>query len=195
VKGAIGANGRVYVWRNFDPATAVNDVLPDISLPANEALGAVVVANGAQVMLVVSNRFGDDLLVWDDVATVADDADPDLTVGGFGVLDHPAGMAVDPATGKFYVVDGGKQRVLFYDAIPAVDTPQPSGLFGQPTLATSTPNAAGVTARALWTLKDFGNSFEQKGGAAGVAVTTIAGQRYLFIADEMNNRVLRVPVP
>lgn len=89
---------------------------------------------------------------------------------GFNV---PRGVAVDPQTGKLFVVDFGNDRVLRYanvDSLPAGAPPE--AVFGQPDLSTTGP---GLSATELDT--PYGASIDANGN--------------LWVADSGNARVVR----
>ncbi len=93
-------------------------------------------------------------------------------------LCTPMGIDFD-APGNLYVADSGNNRVVEYDA-PFGSKPAASLVFGQGgAFTTADCNVGGVSARTLC-------------GPSGVALDT-AGE--LYVADSLNNRVLRFPNP
>jgi sugar lactone lactonase YvrE len=92
-------------------------------------------------------------------------------------LSSPAGMAVDPTTGKVFVADFGNNRVLrFSSAAAAISGSNPEAVIGQSSFAAFLSNQGG--AAAANTLSGPLDVFVDSGGR-------------LWVADELNNRVLR----
>jgi DNA-binding beta-propeller fold protein YncE len=102
---------------------------------------------------------------------------PNFTSSAFATtasgMSIPSGVAVDPTSGKVFVVDSGNQRVLRFAAGAAlVSGAAAEGVLGQPDF---TSNAPATTASGMR-------------NPEGVAVDS-AGR--LWVADQSNHRVLR----
>ena len=94
-------------------------------------------------------------------------------------LNGPTGIAVD-ATGNLYVADTGNNRILRYPAPFANAAQFPSLVVGQKSFSTSTANLNGLSASSL----ALGS------GRTGIAIDPSGN---LWVADTLNNRVLRFP--
>jgi hypothetical protein len=140
------------------------------------------------------------VLIWNDVRSVTNNASADVAIGSNSTasvgtsspvnefnLDTPGGLAWDGS--HLFVGDRGNHRVLIYFGIPNASGKAADALFGQPTFEDSGPNQGGINDRNLWT-NNPGPALEAPGLSTGV----IAGEKYLFVADDNNNRVLRVPI-
>ncbi len=85
----------------------------------------------------------------------------------------PADVAVDPASGKIFVVDSLYHRVLRYASAAALSDGMPAeAVIGQPDMYTAVP---GTTEKLLW-------------DPAGLAVDSAGG---LWVSDNGNSRLLR----
>jgi sugar lactone lactonase YvrE len=100
-----------------------------------------------------------------------------VTAGG---LDFPRGAAVDPATGRLYVVDVNNNRVLWWNSASLLNSRPADGVIGQADLTGAAPNRGGVTAA---------NGLSSPNGVA----VGPAGE--VWVADSGNNRVLRYAAP
>jgi sugar lactone lactonase YvrE len=116
----------------------------------------------------VTNQAADRVLGWN---SFTDSGDP-LAATGYGV---PASVAVDPNTGKVFVSDSNKHRILRYPANPASGTP-PEAVFGQADLDGIQPNRGNPSPSA--------DSFN---APTGIFVDTVGT---LWVADTANHRVL-----
>jgi len=102
---------------------------------------------------------------------------PNFTTPGTGSddatgLDYPAGVAVDPTSGKIFVASGGQNRVLRYANLAALaNGANAEAALGQPDLTTTT----------------IGTSQTKMKSPYGVFVD---GQGRLWVADTFNHRVL-----
>lgn len=91
-------------------------------------------------------------------------------------LAEPAGVAVDPVTGKLFVADRDNRRVLRYtSAAKLVNGSAAEAVFGQPDYVTRTANTGGISASTM-------------NNPQGVYMD--ANGR-LWVVDRDNNRVLR----
>ena len=90
---------------------------------------------------------------------------------------NPRKVAVDPSSGKVFVVDQFNNRVLRFTSLPALSNGAPAeAVFGQADFTSADPNRGGAVAAD--TLSDpFGVSVD------------FAGR--MWVADAINNRVLR----
>ena len=98
-------------------------------------------------------------------------------------LDTPVGLAVD-AQGNLYVVDAGNNRVLRYPSPFSQTTQTPNLVIGQPGFTTRTPNTGGASASTF----DF-----TPGLSTYAAALNFDPAGNLWVADPLNNRVLRFP--
>jgi uncharacterized protein (TIGR03437 family) len=94
-----------------------------------------------------------------------------------GGLNHPTGLAVDPATGNLYVADSGNGRVLRF--------PAP---FLQPSNVNQTPDI--VLGQANFTTKITDVSASRMAAPYGIAFVPSVG---LLVADALDDRVLLFP--
>jgi uncharacterized protein (TIGR03437 family) len=94
-----------------------------------------------------------------------------------GGLNHPTGLAVDPATGNLYVADTGNGRVLRF--------PAP---FLQPSNVNQTPDI--VLGQANFTTKITDVSASRMAAPYGIAFVQGVG---LLVADVLDNRILLFP--
>jgi sugar lactone lactonase YvrE len=113
----------------------------------------------------------------ENAATKSGVVAPDSTLAeeGFGDTESASvqGLATDPATGKLFVSDSGRHRVLRYASVAALHAgSQPEAVLGQPDFQTTT---AGTTASTLYSPR-------------GIHVDRLGN---LWVADAGNNRVLR----
>lgn len=126
------------------------------------------------------------VLRWDQAATVASGASavqvlgqPDFVTadnGGEGRMSQPTALAVD-SKGRLYVGDSRGRRILRFDGAAAKTNGAPAnGLLGQPDFQTY------VVGKAP-------NQFE------AVSDLAVDAQDRLWVADFMNNRVLRFDAP
>jgi sugar lactone lactonase YvrE len=102
---------------------------------------------------------------------------PDFTTNHTGVTDRllnaPLGVAVDPTTGKVFVVDLDNNRVLRFAALNSLaNGASAEAVLGQPDFTTATPGTTRSTMNE----------------PVGVAVDTTGR---LWVVDSGNNRVLR----
>lgn len=126
------------------------------------------------------------VLRWDQAATVASGASavqvlgqPDFVTadnGGEGRMSQPTALAVD-SKGRLYVGDSRGRRILRFDGAASKTNGAPAnGLLGQPDFQTY------VVGKAP-------NQFE------GVSDLALDAQDRLWVADFMNNRVVRFDAP
>ncbi|MGB5873871.1 MAG: hypothetical protein WBH56_09100, partial [Bacteroidota bacterium] len=88
-------------------------------------------------------------------------------------LNFPTGLAIDPTTGKLFVADIANHRVLRWPSVAALVSGSPAeAVFGQPDLESSVRQ----------TTRD-GMSFPTD--------VTVDAEGRLYVADAINNRVLR----
>ncbi len=88
-------------------------------------------------------------------------------------FDHPEAVAVDPASGKVFVVDTGNHRVLRFAALSCLANGTPAeAVLGQPDFTSDTPAAGSCGMRF-----PLGLAFDRHGS--------------LWVADTGNHRVLR----
>ena len=107
---------------------------------------------------------------------------PDLTSGSAlatsaRALRGPQSVHVD-AAGRLYVVDGGNNRILYWNAIPSQSYVPADGVIGQPDLNSDLANNGGLSARRL----------QNPGGVLAI-------EDRLYIADSGNNRIVVLPRP
>jgi sugar lactone lactonase YvrE len=98
------------------------------------------------------------------------------TTASASVTAVTADAAIDPTTGKLFVVDAGHHRILrFSSSAAATSGSAAEAVFGQPDFTTATANTGGLSATSL-------------NDPSGIFVDS-AGR--LWVADTGNNRVLR----
>jgi sugar lactone lactonase YvrE len=89
---------------------------------------------------------------------------------------EPAGVAIDPTTGKMFVADRDNRRVLRFSATAKLtDGAQAEAVFGQPDYTTRTANTGGISASTM--------------NNPNAVCVDAAGR--LWVADRDNHRVLR----
>ncbi len=104
-------------------------------------------------------------------------------------LSTPVGLAVD-AHGNLYVVDAGNNRVLRFPTPFSKTTQLPDLVIGQPGFDTRGENTNGPSAASL----NFAIvSPTSPAGTAYAAGLTFDAAGNLWVADPLNNRVLRFP--
>lgn len=100
------------------------------------------------------------------------------SLGAVG-FDNPTGVAVNPATGDIFVVENSNHRILRFASAHSVANgshgPSAASVIGQPNFTTNTPSASQNT---------LGNPH---------AVIITPGFGNMWIADQGNNRVVRIP--
>ncbi len=103
-------------------------------------------------------------------------------------MSLPSGLAVD-STGNLYVVDAGNNRILRFPRPfeQSGEVINPDLVIGQKTFGTGIQSNQGLTKPSEKTL-----SFNRGGGVARGAIQ-FDGQGNLWVADSLNNRVLRFP--
>ncbi|MGH9828537.1 MAG: NHL repeat-containing protein, partial [Blastocatellia bacterium] len=117
---------------------------------------------------------------------------PNFTDGNGVII--PAGIAIDPSNGYIYVADTGNNRVLGWQSrADFIQGKPPVLVIGQPNLNSSlcndSPQSILPTASTLCFSNSNGTS------QPGLAVGTVVGKKYLYVADPLNNRVLEFPDP
>ncbi len=91
-------------------------------------------------------------------------------------LAEPAGVAVDPTTGKLFVADRDNRRVLRFSATAKLNNgASAEAVFGQPDFATRTANTGGISASTM----------------NNPNAVYVDGSGRLWVADRDNNRILR----
>ncbi|MFZ4621534.1 MAG: fibronectin type III domain-containing protein [Bacteroidota bacterium] len=91
-------------------------------------------------------------------------------------LAEPAGVAIDPTTGKMFVADRDNRRVLrFSSAAKMINGSSAEAVFGQPDYVTRTANTGGISASSM--------------NNPNAVYVDAAGR--LWVADRDNNRILR----
>src|SRR5207237_142343 len=88
-----------------------------------------------------------------------------------GGLNLPSSVSVDAAGSRIFVGDGGNNRVLSYATPIAANQPNAAHVLGQ---ATFTTGAAAAT----------------QSGLSGPFGVDYDGSKWLYVADDANNRVL-----
>ncbi|MEY5049564.1 MAG: hypothetical protein RLZZ175_2923 [Bacteroidota bacterium] len=116
-------------------------------------------------------------------------------------LNYPSGIAVDP-TGRLYVVDGGNNRVLYWNTAHSVasDGTTANGVLGQADYTSGSANRGGTTAAntfnfSISTSGIYSCNGTSRGGYIAVYPTLSSGSYPIFISDPGNNRVLRYDSP
>ena len=116
-------------------------------------------------------------------------------------LNYPSGIAVDP-TGRLYVVDGGNNRVLYWNTAHSVasDGTTANGVLGQANYTSGSANRGGTTAAntfnfSISTSGIYSCNGTSRGGYIAVYPTLSSGSYPIFISDPGNNRVLRYDSP
>ncbi|HEX9720956.1 MAG TPA: NHL repeat-containing protein, partial [Ramlibacter sp.] len=147
-------------------------------------------ARGGELHLYVADTGNHRVLGWRDANSYQAGAQADIVLGqpnlrtsvplaiGNGGLNAPLGVAVHPQTGNVYVADTDDHRVLrFPSPFENPGRVEPDRFYGQPTLASRSANAGGLSERSM------------------NGPTTVAFDRAgnLWVADRGNHRVLRIP--
>jgi sugar lactone lactonase YvrE len=100
----------------------------------------------------------------------------DYTAPTTTTLAEPAGVAIDPATGRLFIADRDNRRVLrFTSAAKLINGSAAEAVFGQPNFTTRTANTGGISASTM----NNPNS------------VSVDGNGRLWVADRDNHRVLR----
>ena len=93
------------------------------------------------------------------------------------IANHVSGVAVDPTSGKVFVVDTSSNRILrFASAAAMVSGSAAEAIFGQPNPTSSSPNAGGAPSAKTFSIPE------------GINVD-VSGR--MWVADRENHRVLR----
>ena len=147
-------------------------------------------ARGGELHLYVADTGNNRVLGWRDANNYHAGAKADIVLGqpnllttvplgiGTGGLNAPQALAVQPQTGNVYVADTGNHRVLrFPSPFENPGRVEPDHFYGQPTLASRSANAGGLSERSM--------------NSPSALVFDRLGN--LWVADRGNNRVLRLP--
>ncbi|OGR81724.1 MAG: hypothetical protein A2X32_09585 [Elusimicrobia bacterium GWC2_64_44] len=100
-----------------------------------------------------------------------------VTAGG---LNFPRGAAVDPVSGRLYVVDTNNNRVLWWNSGSLLNSTPADGVIGQADLTGAAPNRGGAAAAS---------------GLSSPNGVAVGASGEVWVADTGNNRVLRYAVP
>ncbi len=110
--------------------------------------------------------------VWGQADFNSGIANVSLTDPNVGTLSGPSAITVDPATGKFFIADTGNNRVLRYSSASAYfNGAGAEEVFGQPDFTSAAPDIA-------------------EDAMDGPAAVAVDASGTLWVADQMNNRVL-----
>lgn len=145
---------------------------------------------GGELHLYVVDRQNRRVLGWRNVTGLASGATADIVLGQFtlsntgafgigpGGFSSPSGIAVDAVSGDVYISDDGAHRITrFRNPFAPGAVLEPDKVYGQATFFTTSANPDGVSAVGL--RAPTGLTFDAEGN--------------LWVADSLNNRVLRYP--
>lgn len=147
---------------------------------------AAMALDSSGTKLLVADRFNNRVLIFNSLPSAAN-ASADVVIGqvlmssansnqggavaAANTLSFPASARA--AGAKLIVTDQSNNRVLIYNALPAVNNSSANVVVGQPTLVGRSPNQGGLSASSLFLPADAASD----------------GTR-LFVADRINSRVL-----
>ncbi|MCZ6690274.1 MAG: NHL repeat-containing protein [Planctomycetota bacterium] len=152
-----------------------------------------VVSTGFE--LLVADTFNHRLLIWSPLP-VPTTPDPQASwvlgqtsfsvpgFAGFGRSRFSFPTGVDSDGFRIVVADAENERIMIWDAFPAVNGEPADRMVGQPSFFDSAPNIGGVTARSLY--------LRAPGAYLGLSPSLDGPD--LWVPDSGNNRVLRFPI-
>jgi hypothetical protein len=147
----------------------------------------LVYASGGK--LFVTDSGNNRVLIWNTIpATHGKAADlvlgqPDMVTAAAAVtpssktVTNPNAIHVD-ASGRLYVSDAGSNRILYWNAIPALNQVAADGVIGQPNMDVGLANNGGLSVRTLQ-------------GPSGM----LSNGTLLYVLDSGNDRMLLMPRP